>query len=345
MPGISGVQVVAEAYLKGYRGFDTTLAYQAVKGSANRDELGLTYAKNLQYIPADKVSESVAKGMEYAISDGSIALMAKKMGNTADADYFTKRSKNYKHYFDPASRFFRGKMLDGTWNPVFNAAKFSHPFIDDYTEGNAWQYLWLVPQDVEGLIKMLGGEKGFNNRLDSLFTLAVEPDPKMPLDITGLIGQYVHGDEPSHHIAYLYAYTGEQHKTAEKVRYAMKSMYQNAVDGISGNEDCGQMSAWYIFSSLGFYPVYPANGAYVLGSPLFNKATIQLSQGKKFIITAVNNSKDNIYIQSAELNGKSYHQSYLLHHDIMNGGILKLTMGAKPSNFGVSVESRPKSSY
>jgi predicted alpha-1,2-mannosidase len=344
MPGISGVQVVAEAYLKGYRGFDTTLAYQAVKASANRDELGLDYTRKLQYIPADKVRESVAKAMEYAISDGSIALMAKKMGNTTDADYFTKRAKNYKQYFDPATRFFRGKMADGKWNPVFNAAKFSHPYINDYTEGNAWQYLWLVPQDIEGLITILGGEKGFNNRLDSLFALKVEPDPKMPLDITGLIGQYVHGDEPSHHIAYLYDYTGQQHKTAEKVRYIMKNMYQSTVDGISGNEDCGQMSAWYIFSSLGFYPVFPANGAYVLGSPLFDKATIKLPQGKQFVVTAVNNSAENIYIQRVELNGKSYPKSYLLHRDIMSGGVLKILMGNKPNpDFGVAKDSRPSS--
>ncbi|RVU00963.1 glycoside hydrolase family 92 protein [Mucilaginibacter limnophilus] len=345
MPGISGVQVVAEAYLKGFRGFDTQLAYEAVKTSANRDELGLTYQKKLQYIPSDKVQEAVAKAMEYSISDGSIALMAKRTGNTTDAEYFTKRSRNYKYYFDASSGFFRGKRADGTWNPVFKPEKFSHPYINDYTEGNAWQYLWLVPQDVEGLIDIIGGEKAFNSRLDSLFALEVEPDPNMPLDITGLIGQYVHGDEPSHHIAYLYAYTGQQYKTAEKVRYIMKNMYQSTVDGISGNEDCGQMSAWYIFSSLGFYPVFPANGAYVLGSPLFDKATLMLPEGKKFVVTAVNNSPENIYIQNIELNGKSYNKSYLMHKDIMNGGALKITMGNKPSAFGASVDARPKSSY
>jgi predicted alpha-1,2-mannosidase len=343
MPGISGVQVVAEAYLKGFTGFDAKLAYEAVKGSTNRDELGLKYAKDLKYIPADKVPESVAKAMEYSISDGSVALMARKMGLDADADYYFKRSRNYQFYFDPSTRFFRGKMADGSWNPVFKPEKFSHPWIDDYTEGNAWQYLWLVPQDVEGLTTLLGGEKPFLDKLDSLFNIKVEPDPNAPPDITGLIGQYVHGDEPSHHIAYLYAYAGQQWKTAEKVNYILNNFYFNKVDGISGNEDCGQMSAWYIFSSLGFYPVFPANGAYVLGSPLFKKAAIKLPGNKTFTVNAKNLNKQNIYIQSATLNGKAYGKSYLNHEDLVKGGILELTMGNTPNtNYGFAKTDRPK---
>ncbi|HEY4325057.1 MAG TPA: GH92 family glycosyl hydrolase [Mucilaginibacter sp.] len=346
MPGVSGVQVIAEAYLKGFKGFDASLAYEAVKASTTRDEYGLNYTKNLQYIPADKVRESVAKALEYAVSDGSVALMAKKIGNATDVDYYQKRAKAYGLYFDPVNKFFRGKLADGTWNPVFNPVKFSQPWIKDYTEGNAWQYLWLVPQDVEGLMTLLGGEKGFITKLDSLFTIQPTPDPRTPVDITGLIGEYAHGDEPSHHITYLYAYAGQQWKTAEKVRFILNNMYQNSIDGISGNEDCGQMSAWYIFSSLGFYPVFPANGAYVFGSPLFDKATLNLGGGKTFIVQAINNSPGNMYIQSVTLNGEKYDKSYIMHKDITKGGVLKITMGNKPNlNFGTIAASRPRSVY
>ena len=346
MPGMSGVQVVAEAYLKGFKGFDPELAYEAVKGTMLRKELGLSFAQKLQYIPSDKVGESVAKAMEYSISDGSISLMAKKMGRSEDAAYYFKRSHNYRLYFDPSTKFFRGIRADGTLNPVFNPAKSSHPWIDDLSEGNHWQYTWLVPQDVEGLMTLLGGEKVFQTRLDSLFTLKAEYDPQAPPDIAGLIGQYAHGNEPGHHTTYLYAYAGQQWKTAEKVRYILSEMYNANTDGVSGNEDCGQMSAWYIFSSLGFYPVFPANGAYVLGSPLFDKASIQLPGNKTFTVEAVNNSPKNIYIQRVELNGKIHDQSYIFHTDILKGGTLKIFMGNKPNiSFGSVMNSRPKSAY
>lgn len=346
MPGMSGVQVVAEAYLKGFKGFDPELAYEAVKGTMLRKELGLNYAQKLQYIPSDIVPESVAKAMEYSISDGSISLMAKKMGKAQDAAYYLKRSHNYRLYFDPETKFFRGMRADGTWNPVFNPVKSSHPWIDDLSEGNHWQYTWLVPQDVEGLIRLLGGEKVFQTRLDSLFTIKAEYDPKAPPDIAGLIGQYAHGNEPGHHTTYLYAYAGQQWKTAEKVRYILKEMYHANPDGVSGNEDCGQMSAWYIFSSLGFYPVFPANGAYVLGSPLFDKASIHLPEGKTFTVEALNNSPKNIYIQRVELNGEKYDRSYIFHEDILKGGTLKIIMGSKPNvSFGSLMSNRPKSVY
>jgi predicted alpha-1,2-mannosidase len=199
---------------------------------------------------------------------------------------------------------------------------------------------------VEGLINLLGGEKAFVTRLDSLFTLKAEYDSLAPPDIAGLIGQFAHGNEPGHHTTYLYAYAGQQWKTAEKVRYIMKEMYHADPDGVSGNEDCGQMSAWYIFSSLGFYPVFPANGAYILGSPLFDKSTINLQDGKRFTVEAVNNSKDNIYIQKVELNGKNYDKSYILHSDIMNGGTMKIFMVNKPNiHFGELMVNRPKSIY
>ena len=344
MPGISGVQVVAEAYLKGIGGFDPELAFRAVKASALRDEYGLNYVKSQEYIPSDKVEESVAKAMEYCISDGSVALMAKKMGKMEDYALFFKRAKYYRHYFDPATKFFRGKRADGSWNPVFEPGRTSHPWIDDYSEGNAWQYTWLAPQDVDGLITLLGGDQAFIERLDRLFTEKVLPDPAAPPDIAGLIGQYAHGNEPGHHTTYLYAYAGAQWKTAEKVRYILKNMYQPTIDGISGNEDCGQMSAWYIFSSIGFYPVFPASGAYVLGSPLFDKVTIDLSPGRQFILEAVNNGPENIYIQSAEWNGKKIDRTWIRHSELMKGGRLRVVMGKEPNKaFGQAPGSRPRS--
>ncbi|TKK68985.1 glycoside hydrolase family 92 protein [Ilyomonas limi] len=346
MPGMSGVQVVCEAYLKGFHGFDKQLAFEAVKASTMRNEFGLKYDKALRYIPSDSVQESLAKALEYSISNASVALMAKSMNSAKDYNYYQQRYHNYRQYFDSSTGFFRGKKADGKWNPVFNPTKSSHPWIDDLSEGNHWQYLWLVPEDVEGLMQLLGGEKMFISRLDSLFTITAEPDPNAPPDITGLIGQYAHGDEPGHHTIYLYAYAGQQWKTAEKARYILHNLYHDDMDGLSGNEDCGQMSAWYIFSSLGFYAVFPANNAYVMGSPLFDKATIALPEGKTFTVEAVNNSPENMYIQSMELNGKPYTKSYLMHEDIVNGGVLKITMGSQPNKqFGSTVDDRPKSVY
>ncbi|WP_205510575.1 GH92 family glycosyl hydrolase [Longitalea arenae] len=346
MPGMSGVQIVAEAYLKGYRGFDTALAFEAVKNTSLRNEFGLDYVKSLEYIPHNKVQESVAKAMEYCISDGSIALMAKQMGKPEDAALFAKRALYYRHYFDSTTKFFRGKNEQGEWNKTFGPGRTSHPWIDDYCEGNAWQYTWLVPQDVEGLIKLLGGDEAFINRLDTFFQLKIEFDPQSPPDISGMIGQYAHGNEPGHHTTYLYTYAGAPWKTAEKVRFILKEQYLDSTDGISGNEDCGQMSAWYIFSSLGFYPVFPASGVYVLGSPLFDKASIQLPAGKKFTVETVGNSAKNIYIQSVTLNGKPWPNTYIFHKDIMKGGTLRVVMGSKPSqSFGKLPANRPGSRY
>jgi predicted alpha-1,2-mannosidase len=340
MVGISSMQVIDEAYLKGIKGFDPQRAFEAIKTTANLDLLGLKYVKNFEPIPYDKESRAVGKGLEYAIGDGSTALMAKKLGHTADYNYFLKRSQNYKLYFDPSDQFFKGKNSDGTWITNFSPTKAANSV---YAEGNAWQYLWLVPQDVKGLISLLGGREAFNNKLDELFTLKSPPAEAGDLaDLTGLIGQYAHGNEPSHHISYLYAFTGQQWKTAEKVRYIMKNFYPDNPDGIIGNEDCGQMSAWYIFSSLGFYPVFPASGIYVIGSPVVEKATIQTASGKPFTVEAINNSQTNIYIQSIKLNGRDYKNSYITHNDIMNGGTMRIVMGSKPNyNFGKLASSHP----
>lgn len=340
MPGISSLQIVAEAYLKGFRGFDAERAYQAVRKTAMSDLRGLNFLREMKPIPLESdVYRTVAQAMELSISDGSIALMAKALGKTDDYNYFSKRAKNYQLFYDQSVGFFRGIKSDGTRNPVFDPIKSQKPWALDYAEGNAWQYLWLAPQDVSGLINFLGGKDTFNARLDSFFTITSEDNSEVLVDLTGLIGQYAHGNEPSHHIAYLYAYSGQQWKTAEKVRYIMKEFYHDDPDGVIGNEDCGQMSAWYIFSSLGFYPVFPASGNYVLGSPLFDKATIRLPEGKKFTVVAVNNSPENIYIQHIELNNQKQSVATINHNDILKGGLLKIVMGNQPNiNFGGTIE-------
>jgi len=263
-------------------------------------------------------------------------LMAKALGKKDDYKYFSKRAKNYQLYYDKTVGFFRGIKADGTRSEYFDPIKSTKPWGEDYAEGNAWQYLWLAPQDASGLVKFLGGKDVFNKRLDTFFSTKTPENIKQHADITGLIGQYAHGNEPSHHIAYMYAFSGQQYKTAEKVRYILKEFYHDAPDGVIGNEDCGQMSAWYVFSALGFYPVFPASGDYVFGSPLFDKASLNLPADKKFLVEAVNNSPENIYIQKIELNGKPFSKRSISHQEIMRGGTLKFYMGAKPNlNFGV----------
>ncbi|MDB5211442.1 MAG: glycoside hydrolase family 92 protein, partial [Sediminibacterium sp.] len=340
MVGISSEQVIAEAYLKGIKGFDAERAFAAMKKTSMSDLRGLNYLREFKPIPSDvKIGRPVAQALELSVGDGSIALMAKALGKTNDYEYYKKRGQNYQLYFDSKTGFLRGKMADGSWNPDFDPLKSTRPFGTDFAEGNSWQYLWLAPQDVPGLINLLGGEKTFTARLDTFFSIPLTGDL---VDLTGGIGQYAHGNEPSHHIGYLYTYAGQQWKTAEKVRYIMKEFYHDKPDGIVGNEDCGQMSAWYVFSSLGFYPVFPASGNYVIGSPLFNKATINLSNGKKFTVESINNGPGNIYVQHIEFNGKKYSKTYIQHSDIVKGGRMKITMGNKPNyQYGALPGDRP----
>ncbi len=340
MVGISSQQIIAEAYLKGIKGFDPERAFKAMKATAMSDLRGQNYLREFKPIPSDvRVARPVAQALELGIGDGSIALMAKAMSKVDDYAYFKKRAGNYTHYFDASVGFLRGKMSDGSWNPNFDPLKSVRPYGSDFAEGNSWQYLWLVPQDVYGLIDLLGGETAFAAKLDTFFTI---PLPGDLVDLTGDIGQYAHGNEPSHHVTYLYAHAGQQWKTAEKVRYIMDEFYHDKPAGIIGNEDCGAMSAWYVFSAMGFYPVFPASGTYVIGSPVVDEATINLSSGKKFVVTAINNSPQNIYIQGIKLNGKDYEKSYLLHSDIMEGGTLEMTMGNTPNTrFGSLKENRP----
>lgn len=343
MVGYSGVPVVADAILKGFNGFDQELAFQAMKATAMGNEFGLTHVKTHGFIPADSEVESVAKGLEYAIADWSIAQVAKKLGKEEDYRYFSKRGRYYENYFDKQTRFMRGRISQNEWRTPFDPFKSEHR-KDDYAEGNSWQYTWLVPQDVEGLMHLLGGEGAFTLKLDSLFIAEGDMGEEASNDITGLIGQYAHGNEPSHHITYLYAYAGQPWKTAEKVRFIVDNMYTDKPDGLIGNEDVGQMSAWYVFSSLGFYPVNPANGAYVFGSPAMKQATLTLPNGKTLEIEALHNSPENKYIQSITLNGKPYTKSYILHKDLMQGGKLIFEMGSTPSTtWGTAKEDRPKS--
>ncbi|MGL4518849.1 MAG: GH92 family glycosyl hydrolase [Phocaeicola sp.] len=326
MVGNPAISVVADAILKGYDGFDKELAYEAMKTSAMLDERGLKYLKTYGYIPYDKESpESLAKCMEYAIADWSFAQVAKLMGKQEDYTYFLQRSKSYTHYFDKELGFMRGLSSKGEFRTPFNPFASAH-FDDDYCEGNAWQYTWLVPHDVEGLIDLFGGKDPFVNKLDSLFIVEGDMGENASADISGLIGQYAHGNEPSHHILYMYQYVGQPWKTAEKVREVLYTLYHDEPAGLSGNEDVGQMSAWYILSSLGFYQVEPAGGRYILGSPIVDKAVITVKEGKKFTITVKNNSKENKYIKSMKLNGKPYTNYYIDFNDIILGGELELMM-------------------
>jgi predicted alpha-1,2-mannosidase len=344
MVGYHAVPLIVDAYAKGYRGFDAGLAYEAIKASSMRDAEGLSYVKDRGYIPADKVVESVSKALEYAVDDWCIAEMAGELGKTKDQGYYRQRAAYYKNYFDRTIHFVRPKLSDGTWKTPYDPFQAIHE-KGDFTEGNGWQYTWLVPQDVEGLIRLMGGDEAFTRKLDSLFVVSGSMGAEASPDISGLIGMYAHGNEPGHHITYMYAFAGQQWKTAGKVRQVMKEFYTDKPDGLAVNEDCGAMSSWYIFSSMGFYPENPANGVYVLGSPLFDKATLQTGSGKEFTVEAIDNSAENIYIQSAELNGKPYLKSYILHRDILAGGILKIVMGNAPNpEFGKPEEDRPHSS-
>lgn len=341
MPGNSATQLVVDAYLKGVKGFDTALAYEAVKQTAMLDLRGLNYVKKYGFIPADSMVESVAMGLEYAIADACIAQMAKRMGKQEDYLYFSKRGKYYKNYFDPSVRFARGRVSENSWREPFSPLVARH-MKDDFCEGNAWQYTWLVPQDVEGLMGLLGGEKKFAAKLDSLFAAKGELGKEASADITGLIGQYAHGNEPGHHIPYLYMFAGQPWKTADKIRYILDSLYTDKHDGICGNEDVGQMSAWYIWSALGLYPVHPANGVYVFGSPVINDAVIGLPGNKTFHIRVINNTAANKYIQRVRFNGAIFAKSYLFHSDIMKGGELIFEMGSSPSaTWGVGAAARP----
>jgi len=343
MIGYHSVPVIADAILKGYGDFDVQKAYIAMKNSAEDSIRGLNDYKNYGYIPFDKLNNSVSITLEYAFDDWCIAQVAKKLGYYADYEKYLKRAQYYKNVFDTNLGFVRGKDSEGKWRENFNPLNVSILGEGDFTEGNAWHYSFYVPQDLNGLIKLFGGREKFASKIDSIFVQPAVNDNKHSLDITGMIGQYVHGNEPSHHIAYLYNYAGQSYKTQEKVTYIMKNLYTDKRDGLCGNEDCGQMSAWYILSAMGFYPVNPASGDYVIGSPIFDKVTINLSNGKHFVIKAKNVSDKNIYIQSVKLNNKDYPKTFITHSMLLEGGEIVFVMGDKPSRWGTEIENCPVS--
>lgn len=330
MVGNPGISILADAVMKGYVK-DEALAFEALKNSAMLDDRGMNFRKQYGYIPYDKMLESVAFDMEYAIADWSIAQVAKKLNKTEDYNYFLNRSKSYKHLFDPNSRFMRGKGVKGEFHVPFAPISSTHRG-DDYCEGNAWQYTFLVPHDLPGLIECFGSKAAFTEKLDSLFiTESTLTGADISPDISGLIGQYAHGNEPSHHIIYFYAMLGQPAKAADRIRQVLTTLYHNQPDGLSGNEDVGAMSSWYVMSSLGFYQVEPAGGRYFFGSPIIDKATLKV-KGGAFTIIAKNNSPVNKYIQKVTLNGKPYDKNWIDFAAIVAGGELVFEMGNNPTN-------------
>ena len=341
MVGNPGSIVLADLVMKGYL-TDTKRAIDALKKSDMLEERGLGLLAKYGYIPCDldPTYETVAKGLEYAIADGAAATVAKRYGSKSDYKYFYNRSQSYRRYFDPKTGFMRGVTSEGKYREPFNPFHAVHQH-DDYTEGNAWQYTWLVAHDVHGLVGLFGSEKRFVEKLDSLFIVEGDLGENASPDISGLIGQYAHGNEPSHHIIYMYNYVGQPWKAARLLRRVFSEMYSNKLDGLSGNEDVGQMSAWYVLSTMGLYQVEPAGGRYIIGSPLFGKVEMNVGNGRTFKVVANNNSAQNIYVQSARLNGKKYTKSYIDFKDIVAGGTLELEMGNQPSAFGTAKKDRP----
>ena len=330
MVGNPGLISVADAIVKGDTGIDKERAYEAVKKTAMHPGRGNNYRIEVGFIPSDKMNQNIAYDMEYAIADGAAAYAARALGKDEDAKYFEQRSHSYRNYFDPETKFIRGRLSDGSWRVPFDPYHSSHN-NDDYCEGNAWQYTWLAPQDINGLQECFGGREPMIQKLDSLFTVSsVVTGENASADISGLIGQYAHGNEPSHHIIYMYSMLGEPHKAAEKVREVLTTLYFDAEEGLSGNEDVGQMSAWYIMSAMGFYEAEPASGRYWFGSPLFNEVDINFADGT-FRIIAENNSAENKYIQRVWLNGEPYDKGWISHSDIKAGSELKFEMGSTPN--------------
>lgn len=341
MVGNPGAIVLADLTMKGFVE-DKELALEALKATQMKDIRSLGLLKKYGYIPwnLEPENETVAKALEYCAADDGVAKVAKLLGKTDDYEYFFNRSRSYKKYYDPETRFLRAVDTDGKFRLPFNPF-FAEHRTNDYTEGNAWQYTFLVPHDVKGLIKLFGSDKAFMSKLDSLFFVEGWAGDNASPDMSGMTGQYAHGNEPSHHVIYMYNYAGRPDKAAPMLRKMLNEMYLDQPDGLSGNEDVGQMSAWYILSSVGLYQVDPVGGRFVIGSPLFDKATVNVGGGKTFTVVAKNNSDKNIYVQSARLNGKTLKNSYVDFNDIRHGGTLELVMGPKPSKWATTTACRP----
>ena len=341
MVGNPGAIVLADLTMKGFVE-DKELALEALKATQMKDIRSLGLLKEHGYIPwnLEPENETVAKALEYCAADDGVAKVAKLLGKADDYNYFFNRSRSYKKYYDPETRFMRAVGTDGKFRLPFNPF-FAEHRTNDYTEGNAWQYTFLVPHDVKGLIQLFGSDKAFMSKLDSLFFVEGWAGDNASPDMSGMTGQYAHGNEPSHHVIYMYNYAGRPDKAAPLLRKMLNEMYLDQPDGLSGNEDVGQMSAWYILSSVGLYQVDPVGGRFVIGSPLFDKATVNVGGGKTFTVVAKNNSDRNIYVQSARLNGKTLKNSYIEFNDIRHGGTLELVMGPKPSKWGAAPACRP----
>ena len=344
MIGYHAVSVIADAMMKKQCDFDVKKALEACIRSSVYDTTGVTpmmdrqilngklipvsikYKNELGYIPCDKVGGSVSQGLEFAYNDWLIAQMMKEHNRKDLYDKYMELSRNYRNYFDPETKLMRGRLSDGSWITPFDPASVQRP--SNYVEGNAWQWAWFVPQDVEGLMELVGGQKSFEAHLDTLFTTSSEltGDPNAAADVTGMIGQYAHGNEPSHHIPYLYNYAGAPRKTQALVDHILRTLYHNDPNGLSGNEDVGQMSAWYALSAMGFYSFCPGRPVYEIGRPIFDKVTIHLSNGKDFVIQAKNNSVENKYIRSMKLNGEELAEPRFSHFDLMKGGELIFEM-------------------
>ncbi|MFK7953429.1 MAG: GH92 family glycosyl hydrolase [Ekhidna sp.] len=338
MIGYHAVPVISDAFMKGIKDYDQDLALESMIHSSLQDRLGIGDFRSNGYIPSDAEAESVSKTLEYAYDDWTIAEMANKMGKTDIAKTYYARAQNYKNVFDLSTGFMRARN-NNRWSYPFEPAEVNF----HYTEANSWQYSYYVPQDVETWIEMLGGDDKAEQKLDDIFNASSETVGRDQADITGLIGQYAHGNEPSHHIPYLYNFVGAPHKTQKLVRQIMNTLYDDQPDGLSGNEDCGQMSAWLVMSAMGFYPVTPGSVDYILGSPWFDKVTLNLENGNQFKVDAKNNSEENIYVSSLQLNDQEYTKSFIQHQDIMKGGKLIFEMTSKPSDFGIKKRDRPSS--
>ena len=350
MIGYHAASLFADAVAKGQNSFDVNEALKASVRAAEYDTAGIhcpakvlphlmpaaKYYKNtLGYIPSDKDNESVAKALEYAYDDWCISQLATAAGDTATANKYAAFAKGYEKYFDAETGFMRGVMSDGSWREPFSPNASNHR-NDDYCEGTAWQWTWFVPHDVPGLINLMGGKEKFAAKLDSLFSASSELTGELvSADITGLIGQYAHGNEPSHHIIHLYNYAGQPWKAQELVDRVFEEQYRVDPDGLSGNEDCGQMSAWLVLNAMGFYQVAPGNPVYSIGRPMFETLTVNLNNGKQFTVTAKNFSKANKYIKSATINGRELDEPFFNHSDIVEGGELVLEMTDAPTNWGV----------
>ena len=333
MIGNHSIPVITDAILKGIPGIDADKAYEAVRNSSTTSHPNSPFEvwEKYGYMPENIQTQSVSITLEQAYDDWCVAQLAKKLGKEEDYEHFMKRSEYYRNLYHPSSGFFRAKNADGKWLEPFDPYQYGANGGNPFTEGNAWQYSWLVQHDVEGLIALHGGAEAFITKLDSLFTLdaRLEGENASP-DISGFIGQYAHGNEPSHHIAYLYNYVGQPHKTQLYVNKILTGLYHNTPDGLCGNEDCGQMSAWYVFSAMGFYPVNPVEGKYQLGAPLFDKITLSTGPEKKFVITANKESDGHIYVQEVYLNEKKLDRTWITHEEIMNGGELKFVLSTRP---------------